>query len=98
MGFYRNDLKHGFGIYIDGVNPTNGYVGFWEKGKMSGIGIKISKGIFNYGIFHNGKVEIWLLGAWEMKKYSKPNQLGAIKFMENKPSKLIEFIENNMEL
>lgn len=98
MGFYRNDLKHGFGIYIDGVNPTNGYVGFWEKGKMNGVGIKISKGVFNYGIWNNGKNEMYLNGPWEFKKYCNVRQYSGIKFLENKPSKILEFIEKKMEL
>lgn len=97
MGFYYKDFKQGFGIYVDSIDPLSGYIGFWDKGKMNGIGIKVVKGEFMYGIWKAGKVEIWLQGPWEMIKYAKRSQIPAVKFMERKPSKLSKYIGKLMD-
>ena len=35
FGFYKDDLKQGFGVYVWNFDPIEAYMGFWEKGKMA---------------------------------------------------------------
>ena len=83
MGYYKNDLKHGFGIYITSQGETQTYMGFWEKGKMNGVGLIIKGKNFKYGVWKNGLNEKWLQGSWELRKYvsNKSNDYKYIKFL-----------------
>ena len=61
-GHYKNDKKHGQGIYTwaDGRK----YDGQWQNGKQHGHGKYISKeGKQRQGIWKNGKREKWLDGG-----------------------------------
>ena len=39
FGFYKDDLKQGFGVYVWNFDPIEAYIGFWEKRKIAGLGI-----------------------------------------------------------
>ena len=55
FGNYVNDLKDGFGIYIFDIKSFKLYIGFWNKGKMDGIGAIISGDKIYYGKWSKGK-------------------------------------------
>ena len=58
IGYYVNDLKEGFGIYIWNIKTFQIYVGFWNKGKMEGIGMMINGKKIYYGKWSKGvKIE-----------------------------------------
>ena len=58
IGYYVNDLKEGFGIYIWNIKTFQIYVGFWNKGKMEGIGMMINGKNIYYGKWSKGvKIE-----------------------------------------
>ena len=50
FGFYKNNIKEDFGIYIYEQKPFQAYIGFWFEGKMDGIGMVIKgKSVMVYG-------------------------------------------------
>ena len=73
-GQYKENLKHGFGIYISDFKKYDCYIGFFEYGKPSGLGIKIYENELKIGNWKDGKKLCWLR-YWEIKDYLKPNQL-----------------------
>ena len=96
VGYYENDTKQGFGIYIWNLAPLQLYMGFWDKGKMHGAGLVIKGTTFKYGIWKKGKNEMWLQGPWEYRKYlnvKEVNKGNFYKFMENNQKKLLSFVE-----
>ena len=96
FGFYENDLKHGFGVYVWNFAPMQAYMGFWEKGKMSGLGITIKNNKLRYGFWKAGKNELWLQGAWEMRKHARSSQMKFVKLMEKSPNKILQFIQERL--
>jgi hypothetical protein len=95
VGYYENDTKQGFGIYIWNLSPLQLYMGFWERGKMHGAGLVIKGTTFKYGIWKKGKNEMWLQGPWEYRKYlnMKDGKGNFYKFMETNQKKLLSFVE-----
>ena len=95
VGYYENDTKQGFGIYIWNLSPLQLYMGFWERGKMHGAGLVIKGTTFKYGIWKKGKNEMWLQGPWEYRKYLnlKDGKGNFYKFMETNQKKLLSFVE-----
>ena len=94
MGYYKNDLKHGFGIYISSKEENKTYIGFWEKGKMHGVGLIIRANKFKYGIWKNGINEKWLQGPWELRKYvtNKNDGYNFVKILELTQDKLTKYL------
>ena len=94
MGYYKNDLKHGFGIYTTNQGETQTYMGFWEKGKMNGVGLIIRGKKIKYGVWKNGLNEKWLQGSWELRKYAtnKSDYYKYIKIMELTQNKISNFL------
>ncbi len=93
IGFFKNDLKNGFGVFIWQTKPLEAFVGFWDKGKQNGVGAKVNKEIFTYGIWVNGKKENWLKGEWEVKRCLTPEEIKYEKFLyKNELNTLIKNI------
>ena len=53
-GFYKKDLKDGFGIYYC---PEKFFIGFWKEGKQHGISKYIKGKQIKYCRWKNGKKE-----------------------------------------
>ena len=79
-GEYKDGFKHGFGIYVTDFKKINCYIGFWEYGQASGLGIKINDNDMIIGIWRDGK-RINYIKYWEIKDYLKPNQTKYFKFL-----------------
>ena len=93
IGNYYKDLKNGFGVFIWSQKPLIAYVGFWDKGKQNGIGIKVKGGNVRYGVFKDGKKDFWLQGHWEMGKYLKPEQMKYEKLLSKNVIGLIKSLD-----
>ena len=95
VGYYENDTKQGFGVYIWNIAPLQLYMGFWDRGKMHGAGLVIKGTTFKYGIWKKGKNEMWLQGPWEYRKYLNVKDVKGnfYKFMESNQKKLLSFVE-----
>lgn len=88
-GLYKNDTKHGFGIY-KWNDPLKAYCGFWEHGKMHGLGYLVSKKSLKYGKWENGKRITWLsIQNVSLIKFSK-EQYNYIKYFKTKLEECIE--------
>ena len=35
IGYYKDNKKHGFGIFFDSIVPLVAFIGFWDIGKMN---------------------------------------------------------------
>ena len=88
-GFYKNDKRNGFGIYIWNLNPLNSYVGFFENGFFNGVGIKIDGDIVKYGLWKRQEIDKWFKGPWEFENFIHNDY--NLKFMN-------VFLMNNIEL
>ena len=93
IGYYYKDLKNGFGVFIWSLKPLIAYVGFWDKGKQNGIGIKVKGNFVRYGVFKDGKKDFWLQGHWEMGKYLKSEQLKYEKLLSRNVVSLVRSLE-----
>ena len=96
FGFYKDDLKQGFGVYVWNFDPIEAYMGFWEKGKMAGLGVRVNGSKLKYGFWKGGKIEMWLQGAWELRKNAKGTQLKYLKIMEGNKNKIISYIQEHL--
>ena len=74
IGNYLNELKEGFGIFIWKYEPINCYIGFYEKGKPYGFGIRIINNSEKKVFIKEGK-RIYNLEVWTIEEYLKPEQL-----------------------
>ena len=90
FGNYIKNVKNGFGIFIWRKKPLIAFVGFWENGKQNGVGVKINDNIFKYGVWKNGKKEIWInfsdIGKYfnqDEEKYEKLFGNNIINFINN---------------
>ena len=92
IGEYFRDKRHGFGIFIWGVNPIEAYIGFWNNGEMNGVGIKISNNKFKYGIWNQKTKEVWLNGPWEFSKHMKLEQMKYLKLLKMHQNQLSEYV------
>ena len=78
-GQYKDNLKHGFGIYISDFKKFECYIGFFEYGKTTGLGIKIKENDLKIAFWKDGKKINWVK-YWEIKDYLKSNQLKFLDF------------------
>lgn len=69
IGEYVNGIKEGFGTFVWDYKNFSIYSGMWHKGKMNGIGMKISNDVKKYGVWKDGKKEKWLNGQRAVKKW-----------------------------
>lgn len=98
LGYYKNDLKHGFGIYVSNYEELLIYIGFWEKGKMNGVGLTIKGKTFKYGVWKNGSNEKWLQGPWELRKHIiNQSHLKFLKLLEMSQNKIMDLL-NKLEI
>lgn len=97
FGFYEEDKRHGFGCYIWELEPFHAFMGFWEGGKMNGVGVTIKGSLFKYGLWKDGSKAIWLEGPWEMLKYVKQEQLQYVKFLMQNQKNLLEYIKKSIQ-
>lgn len=61
IGEYKNDLKNGKGVYLDGEEGEAVYLGHYSNDKLNGVGYELSyprnsSGRFDKGNFTNGKM------------------------------------------
>ena len=75
IGYYANDLKEGFGIYIWNIKTFQIYVGFWNKGKMEGIGMLLNGKNIYYGKWSKGVKIEQFKNKRELKKKYKSTDL-----------------------
>ena len=66
IGEYKDGIKHGFGIYVSDFKKLDCYIGFWEYGKVSGLGVKIDGDNLKIGVWKDGRRINWIKN-WEMK-------------------------------
>ena len=92
-GQYKENLKHGFGIYISDFKKYDCYIGFFEYGKPSGLGIKIYENELKIGNWKDGKKLCWLR-YWEIKDYLKSNQLKYGNLLHKDIKFLKQFVKN----
>ena len=92
-GEYKDGFKHGFGIYVTDFKKINCYIGFWEYGQASGLGIKINDNDMIIGIWRDGK-RINYIKYWEIKDYLKPNQTKFFKFLHRDVKFFKQYILN----
>ena len=69
IGYYKNEYKNGFGMFLWSFKPLVAYIGFWNKGKIHGVGININGNTVKYGHFKNGKIDKLFKNEWEIKNY-----------------------------
>ena len=90
IGFYKNNQKEGFGIFLWNYNNTikfekiKAFIGFWYKGNINGIGIRINNGKLKYGIWKNGKIIRWFDKKEMIKKCFDISQKKYLKLFLNK--------------
>lgn len=94
IGDYVTDKKEGFGMFMWKKEPLLAYIGFWTDGKQHGCGIRINGKEVRYGLWKEGRKDIWLQGSWEMEKYLKGNQLKIGHFI----SKDIDYILKSFQI
>ena len=63
---------------------------------MNGIGVRVKGSKVKYGHWKNGKNEMWLQGAWELRKHISSNEVKYIKLLEQSPAKIINYIHENL--
>ena len=90
FGNYIKNVKKGFGIFIWRKKPLIAFVGFWENGKQNGVGVKINDNIFKYGVWKNGKKDIWINYSDIGKYFNKDEEKYEKLFRNN----IIDFINN----
>jgi len=75
IGNYSNDSKCGFGIYIWNINIFRVYIGFWNKGRMEGVGVVINGEKLQYGKWLKGQKVERFKNAKELKLKYKHMEL-----------------------
>ena len=95
IGNYYKDLKSGFGTFIWSNKPLLAYVGFWQKGKQNGVGASINGSAVKYGFWKDGKIDFYLKGSWELRKYMKPSQYVYEKILSRNAINYIKAINVN---
>lgn len=53
-GFFKNNKKHGFGVFY-WKNNDKVYLGFWKDGKQSNLGKYMTKHICSWNEYNDGK-------------------------------------------
>ena len=80
------------GIFFANNNPLIAYIGFWDRGKMNGIGVKVNDNKICYGFWKEGKREVILQGNWMVKKYLKGENLKYLKLFSMSDKNLLKFL------
>jgi hypothetical protein len=93
LGYYENNERNGFGIFLSSLNPLNVYVGNWVTGKQHGIGLIIQKKNIRYGLWSKGKNTSIFQGYWEMKIHSKKNNIPFNKLYKRNADEIIELLK-----
>lgn len=61
LGFFENDIKEGFGVYLWNNNQeVKIYLGLWKKGKQHGLGKYYNQKGYKFGKWINGERICWL--------------------------------------
>ena len=104
LGYYNNDKRNGFGIFLWNINKVNkgnklnnlnnikGYIGFWNDGNMNGVGLKINDGKIKYGFWKNGKKNGWIEEKEHIKKYIQNHQKKYLKIILGKKQDIINLL------
>jgi len=98
IGNYLNELKEGFGIFIWNYEPINCFIGFYEKGKPIGFGLRIINNKENKIYVKDGK--IYNLQFMQIDEYLKKEQLKYKKFLSMSIKNKISFLnklKSNLE-
>lgn len=92
IGYYKDNQKSGMGIFFANNNPLIAYIGFWDRGKMNGIGVKVNNNKICYGFWKEGKREVILQGNWMVKNYLKGENLKYLKLFSMSDKNLLKFL------
>lgn len=92
IGQYVKDKKEGFGMFMWSENPLKAYIGFWQDGKQSGVGIMISKKTIKYAFWKNGEKIIQFQGPWEMEKFVHKMSIPFNKFLLKNINELTNYL------
>ena len=102
IGLYKNNKKEGFGIFLWNYNNNNNIkfekikalIGFWNKGNMNGIGIRINSGKIKYGIWKNGKRIKWFEKKEIFKIFIDINQKKYLKIFLGNKNEIFNLLKN----
>ena len=99
-GFYKNNKKEGFGVFLWEYNNKNikfekikAFIGFWSKGNMNGIGIRINCGKLKYGIWKNGKIIRWFEKKEMTKKFIDISQKKYLKIFLGNENEIFHLLQ-----
>ena len=90
-GEYNEGVKNGFGIFVWNFDKCDAYIGFWENGKTSGIGIKLNDNNYKLGYWKEGR-KVNVIKHWELDEYLKPSQVKFKKLFEKRHKYFLKFI------
>ena len=91
IGEYNMGIKDGFGIFVWNFDKSDAYIGFWENGKTSGIGIKLDDKNCKLCYWKEGR-KINVIKSWELEDYLKGCNNKYKKIFEKKHKSLVKFI------
>ena len=91
IGEYNMGIKDGFGIFVWNFDKSDAYIGFWENGKTSGIGIKLDDSNYKLCYWKEGR-KITIIKNWELDDYLKKYDNKYKKIFEKKHKSLVKFI------
>lgn len=96
FGYYVNDKKEGFGMFMWSDHPKlKAYIGFWKDGKQHGVGIMVSKNTIKYTLWKNGEKHMVFQGCWEMKRFIEKNDLPYTSFLESESNIFLDILSND---
>lgn len=95
IGWYKDDKKHGFGIFNWPENDK-AYVGFWKDGKQDGYGMIISRNYVKYGLWENGVKKKSFHALWQIERLIKGFEIGYLKYFEMTYETLVNFINQDI--
>ena len=90
-GEYKDGLKDGFGIFVWNFKKLDAYVGFWELGRINGVGIKIDDISLKMYVWKDGR-KLNSIQSWKLSEILKPWQMKYKKFLEKDFKFLSKFI------
>ena len=91
IGEYNMGVKDGFGIFVWNFDKCDAYIGFWENGKTSGIGIKLNDNNYKLGYWKEGR-KINNIKHWELDDYLKGCNNKHRKIFDKNHKSLVKFI------
>ena len=92
IGNYEAGLKSGFGIFISQSTPLNALIGFFDRGKLHGVNLKIKNGYINCFNKRRDKDEK-MIKVFELNKYLNSSEYKYKGFFEKKPAWIINFVK-----